>query len=533
MNDSLFFGRDDYLAILEKRARDLKEGYRQNIAMVGEELVGKTSIIFRFLNRFHEPKIIPVYLEVRPESFELFAKRFLGVLLYNFLSNSDLPLREDLDFLIEKSARYIPRTCDKIKNILICLQKRKLAGLFTELLSLTECIYQETSKSCVVIFDEFHNLETLGIKKLYPEWSKLLLVQKNTLYIIVSSLKFKAQAILAKNLSLLFGNFEVITVESFDLKTSERYLNERLRGLPLDTGLKNFVIHFTGGHPFYLNLIAEELLKSPLTKATLPDIIENLLFSPSGILNQKFSNYLKRFLNVPHSQDYLSVLRMVASGHNRLKEIAHFLRKPQKNILPRINYLLESDTLVRSGEFLTLNDRIFGFWLRFVHQEKLHSLTFNAHRQQGLFRENVEKMISEFLSCAEQPIVERMLELLRLFDDDTIQIEKKKVRLTHFREIKPLEFGRNRIRDGLIGRSSDALWIIAFKNEAVAEEDVVEFARECKRYRHAKLQRKILVTAGDVDPNARLKAMEEKIWTWDLNNVNRILDLFLKPRVIA
>ncbi|MDD5255103.1 MAG: hypothetical protein PHR11_03510, partial [Candidatus Omnitrophica bacterium] len=346
-------------------------------------------------------------------------------------------------------------------------------------------------------------------------------------------LKFKAQAILSKNLSLLFGNFEVVTVEPFDAKTSEKYLEARLREIPLDARLKNFIVHFTGGHPFYLELITEELLKSPLTDAGLADIIENLLFAPSGILNQKFSNYLKRFLDTPHSQDYLSILRMVACGHNRLKEITHFIHKPKQEVLARINHLLECDALVRSGEFFSVNDRIFGFWLRFVHQEKLQSLTFDAHNQKNLFRENVEKMIAEFMASSNQPVLERMAELLRLFDDDTIQIEKKKVRLTHFREIKPMEFGRNRLRAGLIGRSNEALWIIAFKDDTIGEEDVVEFARECKRYRHSKLQRKILVTASEVDANARLKAMEEKIWTWDLANVNQILDLYLKPRVIA
>jgi hypothetical protein len=37
----------------------------------------------------------------------------------------------------------------------------------------------------------------------------------------------------------------------------------------------------------------------------------------------------------------------------------------------------------------------------------------------------------------------------------------------------------------------------------------------------------------DIDANSRLKALEEKIWTWDLNNLNHMMDLFAKPRIIA
>ena len=73
---------------------------------------------------------------------------------------------------------------------------------------------------------------------------------------------------------------------------------------------------------------------------------------------------------------------------------------------------------------------------------------------------------------------------------------------------------------------------MAIKSDALTEQDIAEFAKECKRYHH-KSQRKIMVTLKEVDPNARLRALEEKIWTWDLNSLNQILDLFSKPRVIA
>jgi hypothetical protein len=166
-----FFGREDFLEILNRRVKGLKESYRQNIALIGDELVGKTSILFKFLRTFQDNEIIPVYLEVRPESAVSFVRRFIGVLLYNFLVNSGLPLQEDPDYLIKKSQRYIPRTIERIESLLIASNKRRSTGLFAELLSLTESVYQETGKRCVIIFDEFLNLENLGFKNLYRDWS--------------------------------------------------------------------------------------------------------------------------------------------------------------------------------------------------------------------------------------------------------------------------------------------------------------------------------------------------------------------------
>ncbi|MCX5702091.1 MAG: hypothetical protein NTW64_03820, partial [Candidatus Omnitrophica bacterium] len=490
---------------------------------------GKTSIISKFLNKFCDNRIITLYLEVRPESAQSFARRFIAVLLYNFLAASGIPIKEDLEFLIKKSSKFIPKTIEKIKLILSLLDKRKKFPLFSELLSLTDSMHQETGKFCVVIFDEFHNLESIDIKNLYSEWSKLLILEKNTMYIIISSMTFKAKAILSKELSLLFGNFHIITVEPFDIKTSEQYLRQRLHNLNLNGGLIDFIVHLTGGHPFYLEVISEALLK--LNVINLTDILEDLLFAPSGILNQKFSNYLKRFLDLPFSQDYISILYLISSGHNKLKDISHILRRPKKELDIRINRLLELDTIIRSGDFLKINDRVFSFWLKFVYQERLHSLTLDAKNQKELFRNNTENMIQEFLLNAKRPMPERITELLRLFEDETMQLERKRLKLTHFREIKPLEFNKEGLKDGLIARSNDSLWIVAFKHDLLTENDISEFVKECRKY-HYKLQKKIIIAFQDIETNARLRALEEKILTWDLNNLNQILDLFYKPRVI-
>ncbi len=526
-----FFGRSNYLALLEKRISSLKDGYRQNIAIIGEENVGKTSIIVKFLAHYFDPRIITVFLEIRPESLEGFSKRFIGALLYNFLLNSGMELREDLDFLKEKSAKYIPKTIAKVNFILSELARRKKVNIITELFNLAELINQETGKFTVFFLDEFHNLEDIGVNNFYREWSKLLILQKNTLYVITSSMMFKTQVILSKQLSLLFGNFELVNVEPFDISTSSQYLDQYLPRLKSNSGLKDFIVNFTGGYPLYLELIASALAKADIDSA-LPDVLEELLFNTSGILNQRFSNYLKRFLDLPASNDYLSILYLIASGRNRIKDIAHILHKPKKELNIRINCLLELDAITRSADFLKVSDRLFAYWMRFVYQEKMRSLSFDAKSQLEKFRDNIQALLQEFLQQSEKPLTNRVWELLHLFEDDLMQFERKKIRLNHFREIKPLIFNERFIKDGLLGRSNDALWIMAIKPSALTEQDVTEFAKECKKYHH-KSQRKIMVTLKEIDVNARLRALEEKIWTWDLNSLNQMLDLFSKPRVIA
>ncbi|MCX5697673.1 MAG: hypothetical protein NTU54_06895 [Candidatus Omnitrophica bacterium] len=526
----IFYNRKLQLELLSKRIGALKDGYRQNLAILGDELVGKTSLVFKFLEGFYDSRTIAIYIEARPEGIANFARRFIGVLLYNFLSSSGIPLKEDLAYLLDKSEKYIPRTVRDARSILSSLTKRYKGAVFTELLSLCDAIHEETSKSCVVIFDEFHNLESLGIKDLYGQWSKLLIARKTTMYIIISSRRAKAKAILAKELSLLFGNFEVISVEPFDTGESEVYLKTRLGESGLNEPLRNFVVHFTGGYPFYLDIICAMLAKSG--PESLSVILEELVFEPSGLLNQRFSNYLKQFLDSPYSQDYLSLLYMVSNGQNKINDLVHLLRRPKKEILTRINHLAETDTLNRSGDFLSINDRVFGFWLKFVHREKERSLTFDAKNQKSVFVACIEEMINEFMRDSQKCVTERVSELLRLFADDTILIEKKRLRLERFREVKLLNFPSKGLKDGLLGRSQDSVWIMAFKNDLITEDDIMDFSRECKKYRH-KLQRKIIVSLKNIDANARLRAMDEKILTWDVGNLNRLLDIFSRPRIIV
>lgn len=525
-----YFSRKYYEDILAKRVSGLKEAYRQNIALVGDELVGKTSIIFNFLDKFQDNLIIPLYLDVRPESLTSFSRRFIGVLLYNFLINSGIRLEEDLDFLIAKSEKYIPQTCVKIKSILNDLSKRKKKNIFTELNLLGELIHLETGKYCVIIFDEFQNLESIGFSNLYRDWSRLLIANKNTMYIIASSLKFKARCILSKNLALLFGNFEVVEVKPFDIAMSVEFLKSKLSGVNLASPLVDFIVYFSGGYPMYLEVIANALLKKE--GKSLSEILEGELFDSTGILNQRFSSYIKSFLDYPHSNDYISILYLISSGRNRVKDISHFLRIQKGKLSLRINHLLEVDTINRSADFLQINDRVFSFWMRFVYQGKFHSLTFDAKNQKAKFRDSIEEIIREFILQAQKPLMERMNELLGSFEDEMVQMDKGRVRLNHLREIKPLQFRSQVLKSGLIGRSNDSLWIVAVKQGTLTEEDIVEFSRECRRYRH-KLQRKVIVTLKDIDVNTRLRALEEKIWTWDINSLNQILDLYSKPRVIA
>lgn len=104
-----FFGREDVLDLLTKRAAALKDGYRQNVALTGQSLSGKSSIILHFLHTIKEEGFVPVYVEVVKEPFRSFANKFIATMLYNALVKIGEAPDIEMDSLVEKARKNFRR----------------------------------------------------------------------------------------------------------------------------------------------------------------------------------------------------------------------------------------------------------------------------------------------------------------------------------------------------------------------------------------------------------------------------------------
>ena len=126
MENHIPFLRQDALDTLSKRVRDFKEGYRQNVAILGEELSGKTTLLKNFINSLTDERLTCIYVDVVPFEFSLFAKRFLNSLLYNFLKNTQLlSTRESLENLVKRAKEQLPATTPMLEAFLSKIDKEK------------------------------------------------------------------------------------------------------------------------------------------------------------------------------------------------------------------------------------------------------------------------------------------------------------------------------------------------------------------------------------------------------------------------
>ena len=520
-----FFGRSDILTLLSKRVDALKGGYRQNVAITGHRLTGKSSLLNHFLLTTKDSDIIPIYIEVLEEPFRQFATKFIGTLLYNFLKYSRREAKDDLEYLLLACENDIPETVLSIKSILRQIEKNENNDSYSELLNLSSILKKEAKKPCVVILDEFHNLSRLGIRDPFKCFGKKIMTQKDTMYIVASSEVSAIKQILSEKLSLLFGNFEKITLSGFDCETSRAFLQKKLPTVKVGDELLDFITAFADGHPFYLDTFSNKINEVMgnhhfriMTPQTTAQVVEEMLFDARGTLNQFFTNLLQDVIEPKHEK---AKEALIAIGHGlyKNKEIAGWTGYNNKEVSRYIKLLIDTNLIYKSGSTYLFYDKMLKFWLVKVYHKRRTTLVDSISEKTKNFRANVLNMIQNFVNASKLDISVRVKALLESFDNESIEIDSKSYRLTHFDKVEIIE------------DIPPKLHLVYISTKRVEENDILEFIKDSMKYKPV-LQRRIFIHFKDIDINAKILAKEMKIWLWDLLTTNNLLDLFGKEKVV-
>ena len=530
------FGQKDVLDTINKRVSSFVQGYRQNIAILGDELLGKTFLIKYFLSNHLHTQVTPIYVSMESLNIDYFAKNFCGSLLHNFLRSKGIKPPNELDILIAKSYDYIPNTADAIKKILSDLSRQKSDSILQMVFDLPALFTKESQNLCLVVFDEFHRLEDLGIKNIFQELGKRIMLQKNIMYILVASLKTRAKRILEHELSLLFGNFENIEIEPFDCAAADKFIEQKLINISIAPVYKEFIINLCGGSPYYLDVVSQELIfisnLNDKTTLSLEDIIDafgNILFDRLGRLNSRFENKLSTATYSKGVSYSAEILLTVASGINKLKNISASLDRSKKEILQRLSKLIELNLVSQNGSFYRINDRVFSFWLRVVYRIRRNSFGQDTQSLRELFRAELQAVFDRITVESRKKSTDRIIELFNLFKDDSVCVERWRVKLADFKEVTFFSFDEDNMRMLIMAKDKqDTLWITFLKEDIITEEDVMEFSR-CIKKNDLKARKKIMIGLSQIDHNARLKALKEKMLVWDRKNINQLFELYGKP----
>ena len=526
-----FFGRRDLIELLAKRATALKNGYRQNVAIIGHRELGKTSALRQFLHSFRDPDLTMIYVEIKFQSLDLFVDQFIRSLLFEVVSRvAPADPLGSMEGLIASAEAVTPRTAERCREIKALLKSRKFEEAYTKLFELTSVLKSETGRCSVVVLDEFHRLGEFGVKNAFSDFGKRIMIQKDTMYVLASSSFTASRKILAEKLALLFGNFERIYLEPFDFNTSFEFIEKKVAPVAVPKESLAFLVSFTDGHPFFLDTVTRQLRElalargeAVLTRSTIAESLCRLLFESQGVLNQYMMKLISPWSGPSAKGAHLMILTELASDTNKLKELSRAVNRSQREVSREISDLMEHELIVKTGVFFRFHNRVFKFWLREVYRRReLSLLGLDAKNRD--FCARVEELMNEFDELQRMDITERVNRLFSHFRNDRIELGDKTRVLPHFTELT----GETR---SLVARSNGRCWICKITEDQATEEEVLRLVSGVSDPRSGTLTR-VLVALGGMDDNAKLLAKEKKVLTLGLSKVNLLMDIYGKPPLV-
>ncbi len=540
--DGCFYGRTETLALIRRRVTGLKEGYRQNMAFLGSQHIGKSAILRQFLAELDPEMAVPVYLDLEGRDIHYFVSKFIRSILYHFARGQGLSPSECLPDLLLVVEGMIPRAVSVVREVFPLMEKNRLTEAYDLVLSLPEIFSQETGHHYLVILDEFHVLEEFGIPDAFRLLAARITTQKKVLYLVASSYEEISRRILAEKLTLLFGSFEIVTIDPFDLRQSQEFVGARMGEVKVGLPLKNFLADFTGGRPLYLDIIGHEMLslasiykQQEIYAPLVAQAVENMLFSRWGALGRHFELLIGRVTQGKANRLVTDLLMALAEGRNRVKDLVIFLEAVTPAVVrQKLGYLVEEDVVGKNGGHYHIKDKLFRYWIKYVFLKRVRSIELEAGRLRKEFRDEVLGAISDFHAACGKDFSSRVTELLQCFDNDHLDLNGRKYHLPVFKDVKPLTFAPQGGTpcDVLQADTDDGIWLLVLRPDPSAEVDINSVAREL-RSRGLKPRRCVIVSPSELDDAVKLLAFEERMWVWSGSEIKLLMNLFDKPYIAA
>lgn len=531
------FGRADLLDRILQRALDLKAGYRQNLAVVGPWRIGKSTILQCSAEQLKQhPPLLPVYLELRPGiTVPQFIEQFASTLLYRYWATHGHEAPRTFEALVQRARPYVPRTTDLLVKAVATARRRRAAALALLFQAPGE-LRRESGRLCLIMLDEFHRLAAWGAGgSARDPWQALgqqIVVQQDTMYLLASSEVEEARRILRERLALLFGHFEVIPVGPFDLATSVRFLSDHAGLAALGPSVLTTLADLTEGYPFALECVARAVKAvDPAAEgdpaATACAALEQVICRPAGALAQQCQEAVAR-IPARRREHVFPVLLAAADGHHRLGALAKATGTSAAEVRRAVRTLGEAGLLVRHGAFSSVSGRLLRLWLKTVGRAHHGPVQAEASAVGQALSAAVREWMQQATPRPAQAVLELVAELLGRFHHELIEWHGRRVRLPALDVHTLLLPG---IPRAVVGQQQDALWICVPYPAVIRESDAVTLIQTLRSV-NKPWGRRIVIALDGLELNARLLLQEQRCWVWELEDLNRFLELYGLPRLL-
>jgi hypothetical protein len=517
---------------LHQRLNAFSEGFRHNLALLGPLGSGKTFQLQQLMTPPPAGKLI-VYCPLFRESARSFIRRFLFAVLQAGIQgdrvdhSTSAPAEFSLERLLEQTEARLPRTAAAVRHVETLLTRRFYGEAFSRALDAIPVLVEERGAPCVLILDEFLYLEELGLAHGFHELGKRVMTWPQTLFILSSSSVHRARMILRERLQLLFGQFELLTLDAVEPDQAVALTRVELQGVREGAALSPFLIQWLGSYPWHLTVFLRRL-RELAALGHHGDTMESLflrtawdlLSHADGTLHQWCASRVDELSHGRAGGRALEALIHIASGARTMTEVAR--RIGRGGLSETLQLLTERDLVQRNGTCWRVPDPILRCWLSTV----LLAQRADAHPDGDAVRQRIEATLQarweEWMRTTQLTFPEQITALFAKFCDDTVSLDAKTGRLPKFDAVAAHAGGAGVY---LIAEGHGRRWCASVQEAPIDEAAIAQFDAFC-RAQNPKPSRKIVVTRAELQENARLLAKSTNMWVWEGEDLSMLLSFY-------
>lgn len=373
-----FHDREQELTRLRALVDDLTlRGTPRWLAILGERKVGKTSLVRELERRVRRPGLGFVVMDlferlpITPEVFRSYALRTLDALVGSEVGLSVERIAGKPEYasrvLATPSLAALPATTRDIVARLPAMQLDTDGILCC--LGLPELLAQALDRHLVVAWDEFQELASGTVVARHGDilstmratWQQ----HRRVAYLVSGSAPSMLRELVSAEHSPFFMHFDLMELGPMTEQDASKMICSASDG-QLDRDLAARMIDAVGGHPFYLQVCGEELLRSPppFDAVALKETIQRVLFSSTGRLALYFA---RQYAQIVGRSSYaalaLAALAAAPPDGLRLTDVARAIGAPPGDTARYLERL--GDAVLKSEEKrYRLVDRTFALWIR-------------------------------------------------------------------------------------------------------------------------------------------------------------------------
>jgi len=375
VSDADFFDREAELAELGEHTSRLQAGAPSWVAILGHRKVGKTSLLLELQRRTASADLrfaILDTLEFSPLDADLFRRFAIRV--------ADAVLSREVGVSLESragnpaayraalvaSARF-SRFPDDLKAFLLELPELRIGPQTARTcLDLPERLALACDLRLVVAWDEFQALAQLRGRwgeAVHPLLRSAWQQHKRVAYFVSGSERGMLRELVTAEHAPFFQHFAVMDLSVLPEEEGLRLLTQAAPpDRPIPVEVARSAVAVLGSHPFYLQLLGEELTRHPppYGEAALKQSLQALLFSRTGRLSLFFESEHRGA--VGRSTFLAAALAALAGGPLRLGELAKAIHASSAAAAGYLKRL--GDLVVREKDRYRLTDPVFATWVR-------------------------------------------------------------------------------------------------------------------------------------------------------------------------